>query len=104
MRPLTSYWISVSDYDKRLGVKHHLIKQGRESVIANGIEDRTLVDKDVDDDGALKVAFIGRASYQKNCIAAIKLMELKGQRMTTLGFIKGITVRLTNNSILLLGI
>jgi len=78
-RPFTDAWITVSQYDKELGVSSRLIDPARTWVIPNGVEDIHQVHAAKQDD-RFDLAFVGRASYQKNCLEAVEVLELSDER------------------------
>lgn len=88
-RPFTDYWITVSQYDKTLGAEKRALVVDKCTVIENGVID-TSINNDINSgmnsnselkakrvltSNSLKVAFIGRATYQKNCLAALNIID-----------------------------
>lgn len=74
-RPFTSAWITVSNYDARLGIASGVVDRRRVWSIPNGVSDEPLAFSQ-DANNGLKLVFIGRASYQKNCLEAIDILTL----------------------------
>lgn len=74
-KPFTNHWITVSAYDKKIGLEKHVIANNRCSIIENGIPDIIAPFKNNQSNNALNVAFIGRATYQKNCLAAVEIID-----------------------------
>lgn len=77
-RYCTDRWIAVSAFDQKLGSAFHVFKPGRVDVIVNGVEDIKLegiIPRSSNSKQALEVVFVGRATYQKNCLAAIDVLE-----------------------------
>jgi len=73
-KPFTDYWITVSRYDKKIGLKKNVIVKNRCSVVENGVADHIPITHKPQIN-KLNVAFIGRATYQKNCLAAIHIIQ-----------------------------
>lgn len=79
-KPLTTYWITVSQYDLRLGLRFKLLRNRNVISIKNGIED-TSIDflrdsRPLEGDDKTRMVFVGRASFQKNCMEAIEIIKL----------------------------
>jgi glycosyltransferase involved in cell wall biosynthesis len=76
-RRFTDYWLVVSEFDLKLGLKFRLFNPRKVNVIVNGIED-TLIKRDDErlsgSSEALEVVFVGRSTYQKNCESALAVM------------------------------
>ncbi|RBP51485.1 glycosyltransferase [Arenicella xantha] len=83
MRPLTDFWITVSEFDLRLGLSAGILEGGRSKCIPNGIPDEQ-IERTERPFGQLRVVFVGRASYQKNIYGALQVLENAGEdvRMT----------------------
>ncbi len=77
LKSFTDYWITVSKYDETTGTEFSLFKKNRIKTIPNGI-DNILIEKKNNESRILNVLFVGRASYQKNCLAAIEIIEKTG--------------------------
>jgi len=73
LKRFTHYWITVSEFDSKLGEKHQLFKKEKFETIANGVKQQT--HQIAKKDSTLQVIFVGRASYQKNCKSAIKVIS-----------------------------
>lgn len=71
----TDYWLTVSDFDKRLGTKHKLFRSTQVETINNGVPDAARK-RQARDNKTLDVVFLGRATYQKNCESALRTLEL----------------------------
>ncbi len=74
-RPFTTAWITVSEYDLELGVKKGVIDRKRAYVVPNGVDELEVVKQQPKAEG-LKLVFVGRASFQKNCFEAIEIIKL----------------------------
>lgn len=74
----TDHWITVSAFDEKLGSAFHIFKPGKVDVIVNGVGDieRTNANGQLDAvNKPLEIVFVGRATYQKNCLAAVEVLE-----------------------------
>ena len=77
-RSFTDRWIAVSEFDLNLGRRFHLFKKNKIDVVVNGIENKppaVRASVAIDAGQALEVVFVGRSTYQKNCTAALAVME-----------------------------
>lgn len=74
LKSFTSYWITVSEFDGRLGDQHNLFASGRVRTIPNGVQQsqNKFVPAGL---RKLSAVFVGRATYQKNCDSAINVLE-----------------------------
>lgn len=82
VRPFTSAWIAVSEYDLELGVRKGVINQKRAWVVPNGVEDIPVVRTKPLNENGLDLVFVGRASYQKNCLEAIEILKHSPKMVT----------------------
>jgi len=73
-RPCTDAWITVSRFDKELGVSSGVVNRQKTWIVPNGVEDLPLNPKS-ESEGILKMVFVARASHEKNCIEAIEVLE-----------------------------
>ena len=74
LKSVTNYWITVSSFDYSLGSNYGLFKENSAEAIPNGVkpsQHKCSYVKDL----PLAVVFVGRATYQKNCEAAIRVLE-----------------------------
>ena len=74
LKRLTSQWIVVSLFDKDLGQQYKLFNKNAVECIPNGVPDLQS-GQHVRKDTHFKLVFVGRASYQKNYLAAIEILE-----------------------------
>ena len=74
VRPFTSAWISVSDYDLDLGLRTGVIAEKRAWVIPNGVEYHDNK-SNYEESNVLRLVFVGRASFQKNCLEALFILK-----------------------------
>jgi glycosyltransferase involved in cell wall biosynthesis len=91
-RSLTDYWIAVSEFDRQLGNRFSLFKPGKMKVIVNGIKTVPVergFEASSEPDVPLEVVFVGRSTYQKNCAAALKVMEQTQQNVNLTMFASG---------------
>ena len=91
-RCCTDRWITVSKFDEKLGRVFHVFKSGRVDVVVNGVEDLASAysgGPSACSREALRVIFIGRATYQKNCMAAIDVLELTQEDIRLTVFASG---------------
>ena len=73
-RPLSFGWIVVSAYDLKLGISCHVLNKHRAWVVPNGVERVNSSTNKMPKDG-LELVFVGRATFQKNCLEAIEILE-----------------------------
>lgn len=90
LKPLTNYWINVSNFDYKLGSTFHLFRKKHVTTIANGVN-VTSFDKPQTQlqDDITNVVFIGRATFQKNCESAIRVIELADKQIHLTMYISG---------------
>ena len=74
LRPFTDYWVTVSNFDLKLGLKYNLFKRNFFKCIENGIENKKQGDR-VSSSDRIRLVFVGRISSQKNPLAAINIIE-----------------------------
>jgi len=74
LKGLTNYWITVSNFDYSLGDQYGLFRENSAQAIPNGVKPSQHEYTGIHD-LPLSVVFVGRATYQKNCEAAIRVLE-----------------------------
>lgn len=73
LKSITSYWVTVSEFDKRLGTEYSIFRNGCVKTIPNGVKS-SQNEFIPADQRAKSVVFVGRASYQKNCEALVDVV------------------------------
>ncbi len=98
----TSHWITVSNFDHQLGREHNLFRHDCVDTINNGVEPSSTATTRPSGN-TLEVVFLGRATYQKNCESAIRVLELTHDdvRLTMFasgGSVEELTTQLSRSS------
>ena len=98
-RALTRRWITVSQYDLSLGNRYLLFNRGAAVCIPNGIPDTQFLRERTVGTKSLKMVFVGRATYQKNYLDALSVLQAANNNVQLTFYTSGKEAKLLESQI-----